>query len=218
MVLSIKKKLTILERFRLVVTILTLENPSKQQLVLENIINSVVLAFSADPIVRWMYPSPQEYLTNFPNFIKSFGGKAFDYQTVYYSDFYSGAAFWFPPQIEPDMDAVVGIIQKTISTENLAQMLSLLEQMSHFHPSEPHWYLAILGVEPIQQKKGYGSALMQQILNHCDRYNQLAYLESSNIANLTFYEKHGFEVTGIIQAGNSPTMFPMVRYPRNAKD
>ncbi|MBE9043203.1 GNAT family N-acetyltransferase [Pleurocapsales cyanobacterium LEGE 10410] len=198
--------------------ILTLENPSQQQVVLENIINSVVLAFSADPIARWMYPSPQEYLSNFPNFIKSFGGKAFDSQTVYYADLYSGAAFWFPPQIEPDTDAVVDVIHKTISTENVAQVLSLLEQTSYFHPSEPHWYLAILGVELNQQKKGYGSALMQQILNHCDRHNQLAYLESSNIANLAFYEKHGFEVIGVIQTGNSPSMFPMVRYPQNIKD
>ena len=152
--------------------ILTLDKPSKQQVVLENIINSVVLAFSADPIARWMYPSPQEYLTNFPNFIKSFGG-TFDCQ-IYYAELYSGAAFWFPPQIEPDTDAIMEVIQKTISTE-LTAVLSLLEQMSHFHPSKPHWYLAILGVELIQQKKGYGSALMQQILNHCDRHKQLAY-------------------------------------------
>ncbi|MDJ0571843.1 MAG: hypothetical protein QNJ53_22750 [Pleurocapsa sp. MO_192.B19] len=42
---------------------------------LEQIVNSIVLAFSADPVVRWMYPSPQQYLESFPNFVRAFGVK-----------------------------------------------------------------------------------------------------------------------------------------------
>jgi hypothetical protein len=39
-------------------------------------------------------------------------------------------------------------------------------------------------------------------------------LESTNEANLTLYQRHGFELVGNIQAGSSPSMFPMIREPR----
>ena len=196
-------------------TVLTIENPVKQQQELENIINSLVLAFSADPVTRWMYPSDEQYFSSFPDFVKSFGANAFDCKTVYYPDNFAGAALWFPPQVEPDTDLVVEMIQRTISPENIEQVFNLFEQMSHFHPTEPHWYLGILGVKSTQRKKGYGSALIKQILSICDRHNQLAYLEASSLANVSFYKKYGFEVIRKIQVDKSPSMFAMIRYPRN---
>jgi hypothetical protein len=41
-----------------------------------------------------------------------------------------------------------------------------------------------------------------------------AYLESSNPRNISLYERHGFEIIGLIQAGGSPTLTPMLRRPR----
>jgi L-amino acid N-acyltransferase YncA len=55
---------------------------------------------------------------------------------------------------------------------------------------------------------------MQHGLLQCDRHHMPAYLESSNPANLSFYERHGFEVLGTIQVGASPPIFPMLRHPR----
>jgi ribosomal protein S18 acetylase RimI-like enzyme len=86
--------------------------------------------------------------------------------------------------------------------------------MASYHPHEPHWYLPLLGVDPTRQGQGIGSALLQHAAALCDRAGQLAYLESSNPANVPLYERHGFEVVGTIQAGASPTFYPMVRKPR----
>lgn len=172
-----------------------------------------VLAFNADPMSRWLYPEPRQYLTYFPQFISIFGGKAFKHNTAYYIDDYIGAALWFPPGIEPDVEPLVDLIGHSVAEQKQADMFAVLEQMEHHHPTEPHWYLAILGVEPKQQGKGYGSALIQNILQECDRTQTLAYLESSNPSNVPFYERHGFEAIGTIQAGTSPTLFPMIRYP-----
>jgi ribosomal protein S18 acetylase RimI-like enzyme len=69
-------------------------------------------------------------------------------------------------------------------------------------------------VDPTRQGKGYGSALLEHALALCDRDGKLAYLESSNPANIPLYERHGFEVAGTIQAGSSPPFWPMVRKPR----
>lgn len=172
-----------------------------------------VLAFNADPASRWLYSEPRQYLTYFPQFISLLGGKAFEHNTAYYIDDYVGVALWVPPGIEPDAQALVDLIQHSVAEQKQADMLAVLEQMEHYHPTEPHWYLAILGVEPKQQGKGYGSALIQNILQECDCTQTPAYLESSNPSNVPFYERHGFETIGTIQAGTSPTLFPMIRYP-----
>jgi ribosomal protein S18 acetylase RimI-like enzyme len=86
--------------------------------------------------------------------------------------------------------------------------------MRGYHPSEPHWYLPLIGVDPFQQGSGLGSALMRHALARCDSEGKPAFLESSNPKNVPLYERHGFEVLGRIQAGASPTLFPMLRKAR----
>ena len=64
-------------------------------------IDVVVRAFSADPAARWLYPDSNQYSVNFPNFVKAFGGKAFEYGGAYTIDDYRGAALWLPPDVHP---------------------------------------------------------------------------------------------------------------------
>jgi GNAT superfamily N-acetyltransferase len=178
------------------------------------IISSLVLAFQNDPANRWLYPDQYQFLTYFPQFVQAFGGKAFEHNTVYCSPNYSGAALWYPLGIEPDGEAVFQLMQRSIFEADQADVFAFFEQVDHYHPKHPHWYLPFIGVEPRYQSQGYGSALMQPILNQCDRDRIPAYLESSNPANIPFYERHCFEVLGTIQAGTSPPIFPMLRHPR----
>lgn len=181
---------------------------------IEPIIDSMLLAFCADPVARWTYPQPQHYLKHFPNLLRAFSDKAFQCNTAYYVADYSGAALWYPPTIEPDAEAMVALLQQTAGDRDLEELFAVLEQMGSYHPSEPHWYLAVLGVEPLQQGKGYGSALIQEVLALCDREQKIAYLEASKPATVPFYERHGFEKLGPIQVGMSPPIIPMVRQPQ----
>lgn len=179
-----------------------------------SLVNTLVLAFSSDPVARYMYPSPHQFLTYFPSFVRAFGGKAFEHGTAYFMDNQIGAALWFPPGVSPDEEPLIALIQRSIAEADQPDLFAVLEQMEHCHPQEPHWYLPLLGVEPIQQGKGFGSALLQYQLRQCDRDNQLAYLESSSLKNIPLYERHGFELLGIIQKGTFPPIFPMLRYPQ----
>jgi ribosomal protein S18 acetylase RimI-like enzyme len=180
----------------------------------EAAINVVVQAFSTDPAARWLYPDPHQYAVNFPSFVRIFGGKAFEQGSAYSIGDFSGVALWLPPDVYPDEDVLEGLIRRSVSEEKQEEIFAVLEQMSSYHPSEPHWYLPLIGVDPAQQGRGYGSALMEHALIRCDRDKKFAYLESSNPKNMTLYKRHGFELLGTIQVGASPPICPMLRKPR----
>ena len=179
----------------------------------KHMISTLVLAFSSDPLARWQYPDPYQYLTFFPRFVQAFGGKAFEHRTAYASDDYSGAALWFPPGVKPAAEPMAKLLQQSVFEAEQTDVFALFEEMDRRHPQFPHWYLPMIGVEPAQQGKGYGSALMQSVLRQCDRDRIPAYLESSNSADIPFYERQRFEALGAIQTGNSPPVFPMIRHP-----
>ena len=92
--------------------------------------------------------------------------------------------------------------------------VTLLKQASRSHPSEPHWFLPIIGIDPIYRRKGYASALMRDALDACDQDKTLAYLESTSMENLPFYMRHGFEVLTEIKIGSGPLIIPMLCKPQ----
>ena len=179
-----------------------------------SIIAVMVLAFSADPAARWTWRDPQQYLRHFPRFVKALGGKAFANASAYFVDGYAGAAMWLPPEVSPDEKPLVDLVQQTGYAAVQKDVFAVFEHMAHYHPQEPHWFLPFIGVDPVQQGKGFGAALMKHALVPCDRDRALAYLESSNPKNIPLYERYGFELLGTIQVGTSPPIFPMLRKPR----
>lgn len=141
-------------------------------------IAAVVLGFSADPVARWSYPVPHDYLNFFPRVVSAFGGNALHHGTGYYVGDFLGAALWHPPGIEPREEEMMALIEQSITGHGRQEVYSLLEQMGRYHPTEPHWYLPLIGVDTMQQGKRYGSALMAHALIQCDRDSKPAYLES----------------------------------------
>ena len=55
-------------------------------------------------------------------------------------------------------------------------------------------YLPFIGVDPAQQGKGSGAALLKSVLAKCDKTHVPAYLESTNPRNRTLYERLAFEL------------------------
>lgn len=176
----------------------------------------IVMAFSTDPITRWAYPDSLQYLNYFPKVVSAFGGNAFEHNSAYYGDGFSGAALWLPPDVQSREDEIVAITEQSVTGPRQGEIFSMFEQMASYHPDEPHWYLPLIGVDPILQGKGVGSALLKHSLIRCDQENKLAYLESTNPRNVPLYQRHGFELLGTIQIGSSPPMYPMLRKPQSA--
>ncbi len=177
-------------------------------------IDTVVLAFAADPVTRWAWPHSNQYLAAMPTFVRAFGGGAFAHSSAYCTAAYAGTALWLPPGVHPDSDQMGELMERTTSPSARAAGPALFEQMAMYHPSEPHWYLPLIGVDPTHQGRGHGDALMSYALKRCDEEQLQAYLESTNPRNISLYRRHGFEPLGTIQVGSSPPIVPMVRRPR----
>jgi ribosomal protein S18 acetylase RimI-like enzyme len=175
---------------------------------------TLVLAFTADPFVRWFYPEASQYLTHFPEALQAFGGNAFEQDGVWRLGDFSAVALWLPPGVEPGGEATVALFKATVDSEKFGALLEVFGQMDEAHPATPHWYLPWLGVDCALQGQGLGSSLMAPCLRIVDRDHLAAYLDSTNPMNISFYQRHGFEVTGQSQAGDSPPMISMLRAAR----
>lgn len=171
-------------------------------------------AFIADPLIRWMFPRPDQYFTFFPELGRHFAGGAFDHGTAYCTDDFAGSALWLPPGVLPDEEALGAVLAEGIAAPRQEEVFALMEQVGASHPEVEHWYLPAIGVDPAAQGRGIGSALLSRSLETIDRLHQAAYLESSNPRNIPLYERFGFEVMGKIQFGSSPVVTPMFRAAR----
>ena len=180
----------------------------------ERAVAVIVLAFAADPVARWSYPDPAQYLEYFPAVVRAFGGRAFARGTGYHVEGFAGAALWLPPGVGLDEEAMAAIMERSVPAERQPEISAVFERMGSYHPHEPHWYLPLIGVDPARQGGGLGSALLQHALERCDREHAPAYLELTNPANIRLYRRHGFAELGTIQEGSSPPIVPMLRAAR----
>lgn len=120
---------------------------------------------------------------------------------TYTTDDRAGVALWLPPgyggpsfvdslRLMPAMGRLAGWRRlRTVSSA-----LETLEEHRRRHVPAPHFYLSALGVDPHRQGGGIGTALMQPVLERCDRESIPAYLETAVGRNVLLYERLGFDV------------------------
>jgi ribosomal protein S18 acetylase RimI-like enzyme len=181
---------------------------------LERVFPTLVLAFGADPMARWAWPDPQRYLASFSAMLRAFASRGTIHCVGDQAGGCTAAAVWMPPGAEPDAAALDQAMGEGVPPARQSEMAAVVERMGLNHPREPHWHLPLIGVDPVHQHRGLGSALLRHALARCDREQLPAYLESSNPANIPLYELHGFRRIGVIQVGSSPELVPMFRTAR----
>ncbi|MBV7266123.1 GNAT family N-acetyltransferase [Erythrobacter ani] len=181
---------------------------------IEQTVGTLTSAFIGDPVIRWMYPQAAAYLASFPRFLEAFGGRAFAAGTVYSDPQNRAAAMWLAPGTAPDDEAIETCLLETVAQSQHADMFAVFADMERAHPEFPHWYLPWFGTDANWQSKGIGAELMRRCLAMVDAERLPAYLETPNPRNISFYERHGFRVTGSSQHGKCPPVTFMLREAR----
>ncbi len=134
-----------------------------------------------------------------------------------------GVALWFPPDAAAPTGAELaesGIagVPAQIGGAAWARLGPLLSHLDAFHPlhaPEPHWYLAMLGVDPAWQRQGLGEALMTPVFAAADRDGLCCYLEAPTAGNARYDERRGFRVLAETDVpGSDVHVWLMRRDPR----
>jgi ribosomal protein S18 acetylase RimI-like enzyme len=131
----------------------------------------------------------------------------------------AGAAVWLPPGAYPRgaWRETLGVLRDLRSVPRLGSRLFVsirLQneiQRAHHRMKEPHWYLSLLGADPMFQRSGAGTALLAPILERSDAEGMPVYLETQKEENLPWYHRFGFEVVEELRVTGSPSMWAMRR-------
>ena len=110
---------------------------------------TVALAFASDPMMRWSFPDPARYLAIACDFIDAFGGHAAEHGSAEEIADFAAVALWLPPGVVPDGEAMGAIIGANMPADRMEDGGALVEQMNRFHPKESHWYLPLIGADPV---------------------------------------------------------------------
>ena len=178
-------------------------------------------AFYDDPPFVWVLPDPGTRLARLERiFAIMLRGEIPGRDAVevaWIGDRIAGGAIWLPPGSWPP-----GIREQLVGLPRYLRALGrrftagsdLTQALARVHPSEPHWYLSTIGVDPDFQGRGIGGPLLRSRLRRCDQAGQPAYLESSKPGNVPLYRHFSFRPTGnpVLPEG-APVVTAMWRPP-----
>lgn len=175
------------------------------------IVETLALSFFDDPVVGWIIPDDARRRELNPALFGAIVESYLAHDETYDVEAGVGAAVWAPPRAQDDEELPERVGASV--AENADRMAEVLGLLDETHPSDPHYYLFLLGTRPHWQGRGIGSALMRPVLDVCDREGVPAYLEATSERNRALYLRHGFKVTGEIRVPGGPPLWRMWREP-----
>lgn len=185
---------------------------------LDAVCDVLAQAFRDDPVWRWLVPDDGRWQRGAPTIFRHATRPKVAAGTVWIAgDGVDSVAVWGEPGKKPSAIRDLLILPRlaTIVWRQAVSGLKFEAAMKKARPTEPHWYLAILGTHPDHQGKGLGSSALGPMLDRCDADGVGAYLESSKEANIAYYRRHGFEVVEELRpVAHGPSIWPMWREPR----
>jgi GNAT superfamily N-acetyltransferase len=161
------------------------------------IVTTLSAAFDADPLWSWAFPDddkrPAQYETFFGLFVES----AIPNGWVWTTDQAAAVAVWTPPGKSELSEEAEAKIEPFLAAELGPHADPVMQVFEHFASALPEdqdfYYLSLLGTHPGHRGHGIGMALLEANLAQIDAEAMPAYLESSNPANNTRYERLGFK-------------------------
>jgi len=182
-------------------------------------------AFMADPFYRFVFPDAERRARLLPWLLRKLLAYASRYGLLFTDADHHGISFWLGPE-HTDLQ-LAGILRTglflfpfRVSFQEFKRSLQLTHISDRLHKhsiSGQHFYLMEVGVEPAQQGRGLGRALVQAGLSRADELHVPCYLETYNPTNLGFYGSLGFQVVGSEKVlPSAPQVWGLLRAPETA--
>jgi GNAT superfamily N-acetyltransferase len=165
------------------------------------VVATAVAAFANDPALRHFFPDER-----YPQQAEAFFGYLFDkrvgHGTVWVTERCEATAMWSPPANSVSADNHQRAAESYAAMEaavgaDAAQRLRVYndEVDEHLPGDGSCWYLGVLATHPDQTGHRYGAKVMRESL---DQIAGPAFLETTQPANVNYYESLGWTVTASI--------------------
>jgi ribosomal protein S18 acetylase RimI-like enzyme len=184
-------------------------------------------SFDDDPLSLVLFPGPRRRRWSLRSFMVASLRDALRHGEVWAAhdgDRVVGAAVWltegaYPLSSKRVARQAVAALVAMLTPRTLSLGARLISETQAVHPKDPHWYLAVLGVEPSLQGRGIGPGLLQPVLERLDHEERAAYLETSKERNIAWYARQGFELRDTVEVRTgAPPIWTMWRAPRAVAD
>src|SRR3984893_1748469 len=87
----------------------------------DHAIATLVLAFGSDPVARWMYDEPHQYLLHIPRLFSALGTSSFEAGVAQRTNGGFGVALWLPPGVHGDDGPLEAVIAESMVGEKQAE-------------------------------------------------------------------------------------------------
>jgi GNAT superfamily N-acetyltransferase len=190
-----------------------------------SVVAMLARAFYEDPLFRFFVPDPVHQTRALLGFMSAALADARPFGEVHVATTngsVASAALWLPPEGYPrtrGRDAITlarSLPMFVLAARRVGPGFKLMSDIdrAHHELTMPHYYLAVLGTDPLFQRAGAGSAVLRPVLDRAEQLGLPAYLETQKEANLAFYSRHGFELVDKLEVAGCPPIWTMLRQPR----
>jgi ribosomal protein S18 acetylase RimI-like enzyme len=183
-------------------------------------------AFFADPLNQYVFPDPEERRQVLPWYFAASVREGAFLQGVYVTgEPIKGVAVWTPPGFYERMQerarhSGLDQMQRQFGPHAYQRFTGVINHLARFRSQvapPAHWYLSLIGVSPSCQGQGIGGALLAPVLLKADKEGTCCFLETFEEKNLSFYQRHGFQVVAAeIEPYSQLRFWTMSRPPRTS--
>jgi GNAT superfamily N-acetyltransferase len=184
--------------------------------------DSMVAGFEADPLYRWLYPDDLSRPGMLGDVVDLVLEAALGTGSAWVLDDLLAVAALTEHGVDL-IDATTEasyrrLLEQQIGRRRAAEAFAGMSACAAFAPSGAHDTLHTLAVQGSRQGEGLGTALLQSLLAQCDERGHAVHLDSSNVRNVSFYERLGFVGAGQVEVpGGGPVIRTMVRPARDGR-
>jgi GNAT superfamily N-acetyltransferase len=185
---------------------------------------AIAAGHADDPAFRHVFPDPRRRATVLPVFFEATVRDAIPYGSVLSvtdGDRVTATAVSLPRRRFPwtpwrKVGATPALARVMVAAPRaFPTFMRYGANVEAAHRDEPRRYLVVLSVRPECQRRGLGSRLVERILEAADCDGLSCRLETSDPANVAFYQRFGFEVDDPAFAAipGGPSLTTMQRPP-----
>ncbi len=176
----------------------------------------LVDAFDQDPMWgAWAFPDPHTRRQHRETVFGLLVQGAMRYPHVWVTADEAAAALWIPPggtELSSAQEEQIDFVLRTSLGDGAGEVLSAFERFEDARPTDPHYYLTLLGTDPHHAGSGLGQRLLRSNLRFIDHAGEAAYLEARDEL-VALYQRFGYQVISRFDLTGGLTVNGMWRDP-----